>query len=211
MADFSKFPPYQIYKKSVAAGELSLPPYDLFGDYIKFYPGELFCRVPGCTKSTHQYFSLPNLKKHVESHEGYIVYKGTVGGRIPQKEIDTAAAWYTKITTVEESSSSAVFSPASSRAPSAAVSPAASRPSTRGLATPGPASAPRPPRASRPQVEETADDVEWIKPPLPLGRNNALKYGEMRRYAKTVDQDVPCEGCQPSGRRCPVKRASCEP
>ncbi|KAL3494962.1 hypothetical protein BJX62DRAFT_233930 [Aspergillus germanicus] len=66
-------------------------------DRLYFYYGEMFCRIPVCSKSTHNYKSTNNLRTHVGSHKDASLPAGNVGGRVSQELVDEAAKWYKEL------------------------------------------------------------------------------------------------------------------
>ncbi|EAW22051.1 uncharacterized protein NFIA_036070 [Aspergillus fischeri NRRL 181] len=89
---------YIRYLSEVADGRLELPPYEEREDgSIKIYYGELFCRVPDCSKSRKKYTATNNLRTHLETHGDIKLQEGNSGGRVPQKTVDEATKWYKRL------------------------------------------------------------------------------------------------------------------
>ncbi|KAL2836238.1 hypothetical protein BJX68DRAFT_273593 [Aspergillus pseudodeflectus] len=86
------------YIREVEAGPLELPEYEEDeDDYLYFYYGEMFCRIPDCSKVTHNYKSTNNLRTHVSSHKDVSLLVGNSGGRASQETIDEVAKWYKEL------------------------------------------------------------------------------------------------------------------
>ncbi|KAL4883541.1 hypothetical protein BJY04DRAFT_184845 [Aspergillus karnatakaensis] len=95
MAALSKNKWYQWYLREVEAGRLELPEYeDDTDNCLYFYYGEMFCRIPDCSKAHHNYKSTNNLRTHVGSHKDVSLPAGNLGGRASQESVDEAAKWY---------------------------------------------------------------------------------------------------------------------
>ncbi|KAL4952213.1 hypothetical protein BDW69DRAFT_185671 [Aspergillus filifer] len=75
MATLSKNKWYQWYLREVEAGNLELPAYEKDkDDCLYFYYGEVFCRIPDCSRANHNYKTTNNLRSHVSSHAGVTGY-----------------------------------------------------------------------------------------------------------------------------------------
>ncbi|KAL4782837.1 hypothetical protein BJX76DRAFT_349064 [Aspergillus varians] len=86
------------YLREVEAGRLELPEYEEDeDDCLYFYYGEMFCRIPDCSKATHNYKSTNNLRTHVGSHKDVSMPEGNVGGHVSQELVDEAAKWYKEL------------------------------------------------------------------------------------------------------------------
>ncbi|GIJ86645.1 hypothetical protein Asppvi_008178 [Aspergillus pseudoviridinutans] len=88
----------------LGAEGLTLPPFaeNAMG-YLVVYPGEVYCRAPGCPKAKEAYSSLNNLKKHIQSaHSKTYTVHTTSGGAPTIKEQQEAIEWYQKLLEEEE-------------------------------------------------------------------------------------------------------------
>ncbi|KAL4985428.1 hypothetical protein BDW68DRAFT_165088 [Aspergillus falconensis] len=54
----------------------------------------MFCRIPDCSKATHNYMSTNNLRTHIGSHKDVLLATGNTGGRVSQGVIYEAIKWY---------------------------------------------------------------------------------------------------------------------
>ncbi|KAF7182057.1 hypothetical protein CNMCM7691_001445 [Aspergillus felis] len=126
MAALLKHKWYQWYLRDVEAGRLELPEYEEDeDDCLYFYYGEMFCRIPDCSKASHNYKSTNNLRSHVASHKDVSLHAGNVGGRVSQEYIDEATKWYKSLF--------AGVAPGDSASPAAGVSTSPARDSLPAL------------------------------------------------------------------------------
>ncbi|KAF7184870.1 hypothetical protein CNMCM7691_007513 [Aspergillus felis] len=98
MAYVKKAKAYLKYLELGAEG-LALPPFaENAKGYLIIYPGEVYCRAPGCPKGKEAYSSLNNLKKHLQStHKDKYTVHTTSGGAPTIDEQQAAIEWYEKL------------------------------------------------------------------------------------------------------------------
>ncbi|KAL4768413.1 hypothetical protein BDW60DRAFT_210960 [Aspergillus nidulans var. acristatus] len=86
---------YLWYLREAANGNLELPDYKLNdNNCIILHYGEVFCRVPDCSKATKKFSATNNLHTHIKTHDGMKLEEGNTGGRVAQKVVDRAVQWY---------------------------------------------------------------------------------------------------------------------
>ncbi|PYH99043.1 hypothetical protein BO71DRAFT_415769 [Aspergillus ellipticus CBS 707.79] len=163
------------YLRDTAAGRLQLPDYEIDdeGDIYLYY-GEVFCRVPECSKANHNYKYTNNLRTHIETHDDVSLSAGNVGGRASQKIIDEAIKFYKRLYGGVEPGTTTTPAPPASSPPSSAISPAATAvydpvsPSTTGAS---------------------------ILPVLPVKKDGTVHVTNMRAAVAKMGHKIPCESC----------------
>ncbi|KAB8212649.1 hypothetical protein BDV33DRAFT_137647 [Aspergillus novoparasiticus] len=177
MASLAKNRYYNWYKIQVEAGSLELPAYEEDANGIILYYGELFCRFEDCDKATKKFSSTNNLRTHLEKHESLEVPSGGEGGRVGQKEIDKAVAWYKSLFAEDVSVMS--------------LSP-----------SPGPAGSPPPPAAPPVAPPRPPPVAPVVRPSLPLKKDGTPHLLNMRRRAEDLGGSVPCRSCESKSDCC---------
>ncbi|KAE8377486.1 hypothetical protein BDV26DRAFT_293090 [Aspergillus bertholletiae] len=151
------------------------------GEAILYY-GELFCRVQDCDKANKRFSATNNLRTHLEKHANITVVSGEKGGRVGQKAIDEAIAWYKGLFQEAEGSTEV----------SVSVSP-----------SPGPAGSPPSPHVAPPVGPPVPPPVPpKVRPLLPLKKDGTPHLLNMRRRAEDLGGAVPCRSCESKKECC---------
>ncbi|KAJ6006184.1 hypothetical protein N7451_004128 [Penicillium sp. IBT 35674x] len=83
------------------AGRLQFPMYETNtkGEMI-IVPGEMFCRVPGCSNSTNAMVTSDTIRKHLAEWR-YLVYEASIILRPTKEEKSARLKWFEQIPSVE--------------------------------------------------------------------------------------------------------------
>ncbi|KAL4887744.1 hypothetical protein BDV59DRAFT_189998 [Aspergillus ambiguus] len=159
---------YQWYLREVSAGRLELPAYSPDENRkITIHYGEVFCRVPDCSRAQHAYTSTNNLRTHVKSHEIFefptTEEEKDKGGRVSQKLVDQALGFYKSLFAGKEPGKSAT-----AKAVGGTVDLSSDAESTVG---------------------------EGGRPILPVKKDGQVHVTNMRLKVRELGHNVPCQSC----------------
>ncbi|KAL4923613.1 uncharacterized protein BDV17DRAFT_285273 [Aspergillus undulatus] len=146
---------------------------------IYIHYGEVFCRVPDCSKSTHNYKTTNNLRTHIETHDNISLPEGTSGGRVPQKLVDEGLKWYKSLY--------------------GGLEPGAS--GTSGSAT-SPSAGGTPSVAEYDPTSPSKAGSSSVLPPLPVKKDGSVHVTNMRAAVTKIGHKVPCDSCSTRNDYC---------